>query len=150
MRFFLDENFPPLVADALVAVYGLEHAFSSAYEDRGRYASVLDIPLMPLVRDAGFDAIVTFDRQQMAKAEERKAVFDAGLHWVGLKMNAPEGPDGIAWLSSSMLAALPHLIDHTPDAPQVYRVKGALRQATQVMSTTPVWNAQLERTYGGS
>ncbi|WP_022880528.1 hypothetical protein [Microbacterium sp. B19] len=98
--------------------------------------------------DDGYDAIVTFDRQQMKNHAERKAVFDADLHWIGLRMNAPEGPGGIAWLSSSMLAALPHLLDHRAEEPQVFRLKGAPNQQTQVMTTTPVWNTQLDRIYG--
>ncbi|MDQ1135222.1 hypothetical protein QE410_000021 [Microbacterium sp. SORGH_AS 1204] len=148
MKFFLDENFPPLVAEALVAVYGTLHEFASAYSDRARYVSVLDPELMPMVSEAGFHAIVTLDRQQLRRHEERKAIFDARLHWIGLTMNGPAGPDGIAWLTSSLLAALPHLLDHYPSGPQVYRLKGAPNQAGQVMKATPVWNDQLERLYG--
>lgn len=150
MRFFFDENFPPLVTEARVAVYGTNHDFVSAYDDPARYVSVLDPDLIPLIRGGGFDAIVTFDRQQLKRPEERKAVFDAGLHWIGLRMKAPQGPDGIAWLCASILAALPHLLDHVSVAPQVYRLKGAPGEAGQVLTATPVWNDQLTRLYGAA
>jgi hypothetical protein len=139
MKFFLDENFPAVVAGPLHAVYDGQHDFVSAYSDPDRYIQVDDLELIPRVASDGFAAFVTFDRAQMSRPAERDAMRLAHLHWVGMRTKESlDGLRNLSWLASSLLGALPHLLNQVPQEPHIYKLKGSLNQVTQLMTTYPI------------
>lgn len=81
MKVYLDENMPPFAAQPLAQVYP-SHTFHTPDDEHLR--GVDDIPLMSTLRERGFDAIVTRDRAQLKDPNERKAVADSGLRWIGV------------------------------------------------------------------
>lgn len=109
MRFYLDENFPPDLVHPLRAIY-TEHEFA-AWSEEG-LGSTLDLDLFPELTNRGFEAIITRDRQQLKKPEERAALLDAGLRWIGLRETKLAGLAMISITAASLIAGLRFVIDH--------------------------------------
>ena len=109
MKFYLDENFPPDLVHPLRRIYS-EHEFA-AWTEEG-LASTLDLDLFPELVSRGFDAIITRDRQQLKNPEERSALLDAGLRWVGLRDTKLGGLAMISITAASLIAGLRFVINH--------------------------------------
>lgn len=120
MKVYLDENMPPLLVQPLSAVY-LQHSFSSWVDEglRGKE----DIPLLGILKDRHFDAIITRDRNQLRVPEERIAVVESGLRWIGLTSKRLTGLEQITITVSSLVAGLRFVFEHTPEAPTSYHVR---------------------------
>jgi hypothetical protein len=82
VRFFLDNNLSlRLVAPIVALLPG--HSCGCAREEG--LTAVDDIPLFAELSSRNFDAIITRDRNQLADNDERQALIDSGLHWLGTK-----------------------------------------------------------------
>ena len=117
MKVYLDENLPPFVARPLAVVYQ-EHTFAT-FEDE-ELQGVLDIPLMRTLRERGFDAIVTKDRNQLKDPEERRAVAESGLRWIGVADKKLKGLEQIAITVSTLIAGMRFVFTHEPEGPTSY------------------------------
>lgn len=132
MRFFLDENISPRIAEAL-QFHFYDDKFVSAHHDAARYCSVADVELMWLLEHDKFHAIVTIDKNQMAIAEERAAVRAAGLHWIGMPSSKVPGAAGFMHSTVTLLAGIPLATEAISAATQqlLVKLKGVEREAKQ-------------------
>ena len=128
MRVYLDENLPPFVAKPLAVVYQ-EHSFAT-WEDEG-LKGVEDIELLTRLRDRGFDAIVTRDRRQLRDPDERRAVADSGLRWIGVADKKLQGLEQITITVSTLIAGMRFVFAHMPDGPTSYALYTVPHTETQ-------------------
>ncbi|OLR89833.1 PIN-like domain-containing protein [Actinokineospora bangkokensis] len=103
MKFFIDHNLSPRLIPNVAAIHGAQQ-FSCA-RDEG-LAAVDDIPLFAELRGRGFDAIVTRDANQLADPQERIALIESGLHWIGLRGAKVAGLAGLALDSAAITVGL--------------------------------------------
>lgn len=81
IRLCLDENMNRKLATSLRPVFrGI--GFTSVHEEQLLHEE--DIPLFRELSSRGIDGIVTLDRQQLLQHEERQALRESGIHWIGL------------------------------------------------------------------
>jgi hypothetical protein len=128
VKFYLDENFPPGILDTIALIYG-DHEFRS-WKDEG-LESMLDVPLFGTLKDRGFDALVTRDRQQLRKTDERQALRDSELVWIGLRDLKLKGTAKLATTTASLIAGLGHVIDDSRIAPVGYLINNVPHQPSQ-------------------
>lgn len=120
MRVYLDENLPPFVAKPLAVVYQ-DHTFATC-EDEG-LRGVEDIPLLRTLRERGFDAIVTRDRRQLKDPDERRAVAESGLRWIGIADKRLQGLEQVTITVSTLIAGMRFVFTHEPDGPTSYALQ---------------------------
>lgn len=131
MRFFLDANETSAILPVLDQVYGSTHVFRSASEEG--LADVDDIPLFAELRKRRFDAIITRDKNQLKNTDERQALCNARLHWIGHIEPKVQGLEIISTLGAGYLAAFPHVLEGIQSAagPTAFHVQGIPRQQGQ-------------------
>lgn len=103
MRFFLDNNLSPRLAAPIAAILP-GHSCGCAREEG--LTAVDDIPLFAELSSRNFDAIITRDRNQLADREERQALVESGLHWLGTKDTQVGGLLGISLDCASITVGL--------------------------------------------
>lgn len=130
MKFLLDENVPPTVADAVRSIY-LTHEWISAHEDRGTYCGVDDLDLFEVLANHGFQALVTQDKNQLKVPEERAGLVAAGLHWIGFKAKKAGGLRGLSLQSATLISGLSFVIDDWRPEPHAYQLTGVPSDASQ-------------------
>lgn len=118
MRFLLDENESPAILSPLHFIYP-QHEFEYSSDVFGK--GVLDLDLIPQMRKAGFDCLITRDGNQLQIDDERQALVQHGIHWIGHKKPPGKGAQMISNLTATYVAAFPHII-------------GALRNSTESRS----------------
>ncbi|NKR24059.1 PIN family toxin-antitoxin system, toxin component [Rhodococcus hoagii] len=137
MKFFLDNNETPQILSVLAPVYHT-HSFRTASEEG--LNDVLDVPLFYELKARGFDAIITRDRNQLAIPDEKLALRDCGLHWIGHKEPTTEGISIITSLTAGYLSAFPHIISQIEGAtrPLSFRVQAIPRELKQRVKVNPI------------
>lgn len=118
MRFLLDENESPAMLEPLNFIYP-QHEF--AHSSQVFAKGVLDLDLIPMMSEAGFECLITRDGNQLHIDAERQALVQYGIHWVGHKKPPGKGPQMISNLTATYVAAFPH-------------IEGALRNASGARS----------------
>lgn len=131
MKFFLDENLAQSLTQHLGAIFRL-HDFVGV-KDLGS-KGMEDVPLYSTVAEAGCDVFVTADLSQLAKAHERAACRDQRLHWIGVHQVHASGYHVIAGPASTLIHALPFVLDHLAKAlePQYFKLNKSERNYTKV------------------
>lgn len=141
MKFFVDENVNAGCLDPLRTTYRA-HEFRYAFDEG--LSSTNDIPLFQMLAKRRYDAIITKDRQQLRNDDERRALFDAGLHWIGHNAKDHDGLMGIAIETATVTAGLIYVLNDWRPQPHAYRVKGVETQISQRLRITAVeldrWN----------
>jgi len=107
MRFLLDENESPAILAPLHFIYP-QHEFEHSSETFGK--GVLDLNLIPMMSEAGFDCLITRDGNQLQVDAERQALVQHGIHWIGHKKPPGKGAQMISNLTATYVAAFPHII----------------------------------------
>lgn len=127
----MDANETAIILPVLVEVYGAEHAFRTAYQEK--LSGYDDIPLFEELRERRFDAIITRDKNQLRDPEERNALRAANLHWIGHQEPKVQGLEIISTLGAGYLAAFPHVLNGLDAAqgPTSFRVKAVPRLQRQ-------------------
>lgn len=130
MRFFVDENETDAILPPLRATF-LQHEFRGSKEEE--LGGIDDIPLFAIVAERGFDALITRDSNQLDDRDERRALIESGLHWIGHKQPGASGELGIALTSAAYMAAMPHIVSALPtvEQPHAFHVKGLASQEGQ-------------------
>lgn len=105
MKLCLDENISPKVAAAL----------SCVVKAPDQIASILslglggkdDIEVFDALHLAGFDGLVTRDLRQLTRENERRALSQAGLTWIGIPH--PPGRGAEVWIAdvATIASAIP-------------------------------------------
>ncbi|WP_228002115.1 hypothetical protein [Nocardia australiensis] len=137
MRFFLDNNETDAILPVLKLVFH-EHEFRTAAEEKLQDA--LDIPLFYELRSRTFDAIVTRDKNQLSRADEKAALRESGLHWIGHRDPNTEGINIITSLTAGYLSAFPHILKHLERRPEptAFHVKAVERSPGQRVAIRPL------------
>lgn len=137
MKFFVDENVNAACLPPLSALY-TEHEFRHAHGEG--LSGVEDIPLFGKLGEQGYDAIITRDRNQLTDEEERHALFDAGLHWIGHKAKGHAGLLGLVIETSTVTAGLGFVLPDiiTRSEPYSYLLKGIPTEQAQRMKASAV------------
>lgn len=139
MRFLFDENMTLGLVKNLASVAPW-HDFSHVTDEGLRGTE--DVNLLPRISRIGFDAIITDDRRQLGRPDEKKAILDSGLHWITLRRSNVEGFHGVAAETASLSAAFPHILDALEKADQQLKIviKGVQRERTQRITVYPLTN----------
>jgi hypothetical protein len=136
VKFFIDENISPRLAEPLSVIYK-DHQFGTADTEHTR--EVPDKDLFSLIRARGYDAIITKDGRQLSREDERRALFEHGLHWIGYQMKAHPGTAGFALESSTIVAGLTYFLADIRPEPHAYEIKGLPSQPKQRLKMFPLW-----------
>ena len=135
MRFLVDQNANreiPRVLSALYDTHGFEHAYDLGWSELN------DLTLFDTMRDEGFDALITRDKNQIADRTERQKLKDCGLHWIGYRSPKPPGILGIALETATALAGMPFVLAHDREHPTAFRLKGIQAEQGQRLTITPL------------
>lgn len=135
MRFFVDENVNSGCLEPLRSTYRT-HEFGYAFDEG--LSSTNDIPLFELLAERRYDGIITKDREQLRNEDERRALFDAGLHWIGHSAKDHNGLMGIAIETATVTAGLIFVLNDWRPQPHIYRMKGVETQVGQRVRITAV------------
>lgn len=141
MKFFIDENVNHGCLEPLRTLYR-DHDFRSAFDEG--LSGTLDIPLFEELRAQRYDAIITKDQRQIANDDERRALHQAGLHWIGHRAKTHNGLFGIVVETATVTAGLIHVLQNWRTDPHVYTLKGVEAETSQRLKVEPVerdrWN----------
>lgn len=121
MKFFLDANMNRNLAEPLNNLF-LEHEFTTAF-DLG-LQNEGDTALFPKVAQLGFEYFVTHDSNQLRRLDERRGLWEAGLHWVGVQNQPRPGLAGLALTMAALTAGIPFVLGEAPEKPTCYHLKG--------------------------
>lgn len=130
-KFFIDENLHARLSIPLESVFR-SHKFRSC--EKEVLLGELDVALITELGVRGFDAIITLDAAQLRIVEERDALRDAGLHWIGLTNPAGAGLSVISALTANIIAGLPKVLDDWRTAPHAYRLSPHTLDASRAMA----------------
>lgn len=128
MKVYLDENLPSFVARPLSVVYAA-HTFRTCEDEDLR--GLDDVPLLATLRERGFHAIVTRDRNQLKDPDERGAVVSSGLRWIGVADKKLSGLEQITITVSTLIAGMRFVFDHEPSGPTSYALQTVPHMETQ-------------------
>jgi PIN like domain len=141
VKFFLDENVNRGCLEPLRALYR-SHDFHYAFDEG--LSSTDDVPLFEILQHQRYDAIITKDRHQLSDDAERRALYDAGLHWIGHKAKQHDGLFGIVVETATVTAGLIFVLRDWRPEPHVYTLRGVESDTTQRLKIAPVeraaWN----------
>jgi hypothetical protein len=137
LRFLLDENVNTAAMPALAATF-LSHEFVRVGDQR--WLGATDGELFHMMRDNGFGAIITKDRNQLTDPTERAVLRSCGLHWVGLRARSHRGLPGLALETASILAGLPFVLDRLGAGlePTAFHLMGVPSEHTQRVKSEPL------------
>jgi hypothetical protein len=89
---------------------GRKNSHTTRTDERGSRHGLDDIPLIQELSARQFDALITRDKNQLSDPDERRALIDGRVHWIGHKEPGP-GLAGIASLVAGYISAFPHILD---------------------------------------
>lgn len=120
MKLYIDENLPPAIVSPLAQLHRRHHFRSWQQES---LSGVEDEALFQMLSSLGYDGIITQDVRQLVNDNERKALRDNGLHWVGVPQLNEAGAHGTAAVVSMIVIGLPYVFDHMDAVPHLYRLQ---------------------------
>ncbi|MBT0567824.1 hypothetical protein [Williamsia sp. CHRR-6] len=121
MKFFLDENINDGCLAPPRAVYR-DHEFRHAHDEG--LAGEQDVPLFGKLQEQKYDAILTKDRNQLTNPEERRALFDSGLHWIGHVAKGFKGLMNLTMETATVTAGLIYVLNDWKREPHSYQLRG--------------------------
>jgi hypothetical protein len=143
VKFFIDENLPPRLTEPLDVVFR-GHTFRSCFHED--LSGTLDIPLFEILRSREFGAIITKDTGQVGRNDdERRALYERGIHWIGVKEPSARGLQLVTAWVASITAAMPHILEKVATAdcpPSWFGVKGITHQSAQRMASGELWRSR--------
>jgi hypothetical protein len=134
-KFFIDENLPAEYAASLRRPF--KAGLYSSYLDEGLRRTD-DVDIFPILRDRGFTAIITQDRNQLFYEEERRGLRAARLHWVGLVDVQGKGIRFHSQALSALATVLPDLIRSDLTAPHAFYVTPDHSKAMRPVAAEPI------------
>ncbi len=128
MRFFVDHNLTPRLITTVSSIHR-DHEFRCA-RDEGLMAED-DIPLFAKLAARGFDAIITRDGNQLINPEERLALVESGLHWLGVSPPKAGGLLGLALDSAAITVGLTIVLPELHGGQRAFRFPAVPHQTEQ-------------------
>jgi hypothetical protein len=88
----------------------------------------------------GFHALVTRDKKQLVNSEERMALRQCGLHWIGMSAPTQGGIQGLALETAAIVAGLPYVLEDMSDRrePTAFHVKSIPSEHNQRVRVEPL------------
>lgn len=123
--FFIDENLPAPVAQCMHDIFrGV--CFTASHQLRD-LEGTRDIPLIERLGACGFGAFITQDLKQLRIPEERRALRNAGMSWIGLPHmeRRARGTQLVALQTSILSPVIGSYLQHPPQRPTAYLLKEA-------------------------
>lgn len=133
MQFAVDNNETPVAVDVWNRMFK-PHGFT--HVGRIGLADALDVDLYPALVDRGFDALITRDKRQLTRPEEKTALQRSGLHWIGHREPAGAGSTQVGRIVAAYCLALPHIIEAvtTSDRALRFMIKHPKSEAGQLLN----------------
>jgi len=119
MKFYIDENLMPSMADQLNRVFR-GHNFRTPSQEHCR--GLEDIELFDHLQALSYDALITGARRQLERPDERQALRKAGLSWLGIKTLSLSGAAQLATQTAIVLNGLAWTLDEWCEIPSIYRL----------------------------
>lgn len=119
-KFYVDENLPQPVAGCLQTLLrGAE--FHNSHDVTGGDGTK-DVDLMKRLREEHYDFFITQDLKQMTIPQERDAVREAGLSWIGVPHmeRRVKGRELAAAQIAVLSPVAAHLLQQPPEHPMAY------------------------------
>ncbi len=107
-KLYVDENLSHKLAGVMRATYP-RAVFRSHIEEGLR--EYQDVALINEIAARGFSAIITLDSRQLLNTEERNALKDCDMAWVGMGSLDAHGIELHAEMTSVLVANMPTVID---------------------------------------
>lgn len=120
MKLYIDENLPPAIVSPLAQLHK-RHNFRSWQQES--LSGLEDEALFEVLASLGYDGIITQDVRQLVNDNERTALRENGLHWVGVPQLNEAGVYGTAAVVSMIVIGLPYVFDHLSESPHMYRLQ---------------------------
>lgn len=135
MKFYLDENFPPDLLGIVRLIYD-DHEFVSWRDEK--LGGATDVELFWTLPERGYSAIITRDRRQLSNVDEKSALLDSGLIWVGVRDVTLKGREKLAVTAASLISGLGHVIDAAREGARIVQVNNVPHTVTQRIKVIPV------------
>jgi len=107
VKFLIDANINVTVRDPLRAIFD-HHEFILAHDLK--WSDLADVDLFEAMKERGFSALLTHDKNQLNDPDERTALRQYGLHWIGAKPPSHGGVMGAALETAAFISALPWVL----------------------------------------
>jgi len=101
VKLFIDENLPAQLVRPLSGIFPRDKFQSSTETGTSGWD---DVPLIHELGERGFNAIITLDRHQLDNPDEREALRDAGLDWIGIPPELQEWGGDVLGMAGSLIA----------------------------------------------
>lgn len=121
MRFIADSNILGPTVDLLRTIFS-EHEFATTLANG--VEDMDDIPLFSFAAEHGYNAIITKDREQWRDLNERAALDESGLHWIGHRTKDHSGLRGLALQAATVISGLAFVLADWRTDPHIYLLKG--------------------------
>lgn len=132
-KIYIDENLSPVVLQPLVQLMRHGNVFRTPAMEN--LLGAKDVELFEHLRLLEYDVIATLDRKQLDNDEERNALRESRLHWIGLADPRLSGLDQMAAESAALLLVLPRILTSLPAEPTVFHVDTiAMRHGASIVS----------------
>lgn len=118
----IDENLSPDLATPLAKTYSNEVRFRT-FREMG-LLGVEDLDIFPFLTQHDVDLLVTGDIAQVERRDERQALAEANLHWIGIPTIDARGIMIIAKQLSIVIPAVGEVLNDWPSEPTAYLVGG--------------------------
>jgi hypothetical protein len=128
LKFLLDENANAGSLSTLRTFFSM-HTFDHVTEVG--WGAIDDLVLFAEMERAGYQALITRDKNQLTDPAERRGLHSHGLYWFGVKDPQTPGLLGLAIETSALLAGLPHVLADLPAEPTGFQLKKVPGERTQ-------------------
>jgi hypothetical protein len=131
LKFFIDENSHLQIGPILGSIYSGAHEFRTFQQEN--LSGLEDIPLFEKLARRGFAGLITADKEQHRKPDERQALIDNHLYWIGHKRVDVSGPKGILLTVAGVVAGFPFILESLElnAEPRAFQIKGVGSDSAQ-------------------
>lgn len=139
MKLLLDENVEPRWARLLQQQFRV-HTFSTTETEHLR--GIDDEVLFADAVARGFDALITGDVRQIERDPERRALFNAGLSWIGIQSGSRmEGRRAALLRLATLIAGLAVLEDRWRAEPWAYLLQHVTATERARVDSFDIWRS---------
>lgn len=120
-KLFIDENLPPTIGPVIEQMFRRNLMIRSGYQESTH--GMKDVPLIEHLSALSFAGIITSDFAQIdTNDDERAALRNAGLHWIGVPKPQAKGIAQISQITAAVISAMPQILAEWPSDPTAFRI----------------------------
>lgn len=121
-KLFIDENLPPQIGPVVEQMFRRQLWIRSFQQENTQ--GMYDVPLIEHLDSLHYHGIITSDFVQVDdNPDERRALREAGFHWIGVPKPKSRGITQISHITAAVIAAMPRILEEWPDEPTAFRIK---------------------------